>query len=107
MRKVETSLNNQEYKDFCERAVKRGLTPYGLAKLLVLVEISTGEYECSICKKQIPASQVVVHHITYHPEVTILICRHCHAWLHSEDTSRGVKRAWALKRQGKQARKSM
>lgn len=103
MKKVETWLNEREYAEFCKKADQEGKTPYGLFKLLVLAEISTGDYECCICKKK--TSHPIVHHISYNPEVTILICRPCHGWLHSADYSNGQKRAWELKKQGARARK--
>jgi hypothetical protein len=40
MKKIETSLNEQEYKQFKKRATSKDMSEYALLKTLVLKELS-------------------------------------------------------------------
>jgi len=50
------------------------------------VKVLSGE--CSLCKSKI---NLQVHHLSYNPEIFIILCKKCHEKLHSHDTGRVQK----------------
>ena len=44
--------------------------------------------ECSLCKSKI---NLQVHHLSYNPEIFIILCKKCHEKLHRHDTGRVQK----------------
>ena len=45
---------------------------------------------CALCRRI--TDDIVIHHISYSPEVTVELCRSCHRWLHWYLQCYGIKK---------------